>query len=109
ESLGTTQDGRFAGTFSDIGTFSFYFSHHITTIEGGMVVTDDDDLADLMRCLRAHGWTRHMKSRAKVEAQHPDVDPRFLFVNTGFNLRPTEVNAAFGVHQLTKLKGMNER
>lgn len=109
ESLGTQQNGRFTGTFGDIGTYSFYFSHHITTIEGGMVVTNDDELADLMRCLRAHGWTRHMKSREKVEAQHPEIDPRFLFVNTGFNLRPTEVNAAFGVHQLPKLRAMNQR
>jgi CDP-6-deoxy-D-xylo-4-hexulose-3-dehydrase len=74
-----------------------------------MVVTDDDELAELFRCLRAHGWTRHLKSRAAVEARHPDVDPRFMFVNTGFNLRPTEINAAFGKCQLRKLDLFNER
>ncbi len=109
ESLGTRQDGRFTGTFSDIGTYSFYFSHHITTIEGGMVVTEDDELADLMRCLRAHGWTRQMHARTQWEQKHPEIDPRFLFVNTGFNLRPTEINAAFGVNQLPKLERFNNK
>lgn len=108
EALGTRHQGRDAGTFGDIGTYSFYFSHHITTIEGGMVVTNDDELADLMRCLRAHGWTRHMKTRAAVEAKYPDIDPRFLFVNTGFNLRPTEINAAFGLQQIEKLRAFNK-
>lgn len=108
ESLGTKQNGRWSGTFGDFGTYSFYFSHHITTIEGGMVVCKDDAQADLLRCLRAHGWTRHMRSRAKVEARHKDIDPRFLFVNTGFNLRPTEINAAFGLKQLNKLEGFNK-
>lgn len=109
EALGTKQNGQFAGTFGDIGTFSFYFSHHITTIEGGMAVTNDDDLADLMRCLRAHGWTRQMKNREELERANSHIDPRFLFVNTGFNLRPTEINAAFGLKQLGKLEKFNER
>lgn len=109
EALGTRQNGQDAGTFGDIGTFSFYFSHHITTIEGGMVVTNNAELAELMRCLRAHGWTRHMKTRAAVEAKHSEIDPRFLFVNTGFNLRPTEINAAFGLKQIEKLRGFNHR
>lgn len=107
EALGTRHNGRDVGTFGDIGTYSFYFSHHITTIEGGMVVTADDELADLMRCLRAHGWTRHMKTREAVEAKYPEIDPRFLFVNTGFNLRPTEINAAFGLKQIDKLRDFN--
>lgn len=109
EALGTRQHGQFVGTFGDIGTYSFYFSHHITTIEGGMVTTNDNEWADLMRSMRAHGWTRHMKSRAEVEARHPEIDPRFLFVNTGFNLRPTEINAAFGLKQIEKLHGFNRR
>jgi CDP-6-deoxy-D-xylo-4-hexulose-3-dehydrase len=108
EALGTKQNGRDAGTFGDIGTYSFYFSHHITTIEGGMVVTNDNDLAELMRCMRAHGWTRHMKTRSVVEAKYPEIDSRFLFVNTGFNLRPTEINAAFGLKQIEKLRGFNQ-
>ncbi len=107
ESLGTRSQGKWVGTQGDVGTFSFFFSHHITTIEGGMLVTDNDNLAELFRCLRAHGWTRHLKKRAEVEARHPEIDPRFLFVNTGFNLRPTEINAALGMIQLKKLNDFN--
>ncbi|MDR3606944.1 MAG: DegT/DnrJ/EryC1/StrS family aminotransferase [Oligoflexia bacterium] len=109
EALGTRQNGKMVGTFGDIGTFSFFFSHHITTIEGGMVITQDDDLAELFRCMRAHGWTRHLRRRKEVEAQYPEIDPRFLFINSGFNLRPTELNAAFGIHQIKKLEGFNKR
>ncbi len=109
EALGTRRNGKFVGTFGEIGTYSFFFSHHITTIEGGMIVTDNDDLAELLRCLRAHGWTRHLKNRKEVEAKYPDIDPRFLFVNSGFNVRPTEINAVFGLHQLKKLEGFNRR
>jgi len=108
EALGTKQDSKFVGTIGDIGTYSFFFSHHITTIEGGMVVTKNNEMAELFRCLRAHGWTRHLKNRKEVEAQYSDIDPRFLFVNTGFNLRPTEINAAFGFEQLKKLEGFNK-
>jgi CDP-6-deoxy-D-xylo-4-hexulose-3-dehydrase len=109
EALGTLQRNSHAGTLGDIGTYSFYFSHHITTIEGGMLVTDDDQLAELFRVLRAHGWTRQLKNRQAAEDLYPDIDPRFLFVNSGFNVRPTEINAAFGVQQLPKLARFNER
>lgn len=109
EALGTRQSGKYVGTSGDIGTYSFFFSHHITTIEGGMIVTDDDELAEMFRAMRAHGWTRHLQNRETVEKDHPGIDPRFLFINTGFNLRPTEINAAFGLHQLPKLDGFNRR
>ncbi|HUF18282.1 MAG TPA: DegT/DnrJ/EryC1/StrS family aminotransferase [Thermoanaerobaculia bacterium] len=109
EALGTRHEGRLAGTFGDLATFSFFYSHHITTIEGGMITTDDDEMAELLRCLRAHGWSRQMVNRAGIEAQYPEIDPHYLFVNTGFNLRPTEVNAAFGIHQLPKLERFNRR
>ena len=109
ESLGATRGGIPTGGQSLATTFSFYFSHHITTIEGGMIATDDDELADLCRCLRSHGWTRELSDRAAVEASHADIDPRFLFVNVGYNLRPTELQAAFGLHQLAKLEGYNRR
>lgn len=103
ESLGSRFRGTPAGRFGLMGTFSFYFSHHITTIEGGMVVTDDDALADVLRCLRSHGWSRE---RAGMPAALPFAE-RFRFVTTGFNLRPTEINAAFGLHQLDRLDGFN--
>ena len=107
ESFGVDWKGRKVGTFGQIGTYSFYFSHHITTIEGGMAVTDDDGLADLMRAMRAHGWIRQMETKDAQAAQHSSIDPRFLFITTGFNLRPTEINAAIGLEQLKRIEGFN--
>ena len=109
ESLGVTWDGRMVGSFGDMGSFSFYFSHHITTIEGGMVVTNNAKLADLLRALRAHGWARDMSNGRDVAAQYPDIDARFLFVTTGFNVRPMEINAAIGLEQLKRLDGFNAK
>jgi CDP-6-deoxy-D-xylo-4-hexulose-3-dehydrase len=108
ESLGSTIDGKRAGAIGEIGTFSFYFSHHITTVEGGMLVTDDDRLADLARSVRSHGWTRDMGNREELAAASPWIDPRFLFVHLGYNLRPMEVQAAFGLVQLDRLEEFNE-
>jgi CDP-6-deoxy-D-xylo-4-hexulose-3-dehydrase len=108
ESLGSSLGGRNVGTFGHIGTYSFYFSHHITTIEGGMLVTDDDRIADLARSMRAHGWTRDMSNRAEIEAANPWIDPRFLFAHVGYNLRPMELQAAFGSIQLRRLEEFNE-
>lgn len=101
EAHGAMFRGRKVGSFGEVGSFSFYFSHHISTIEGGMLVTSDDRLADLARVLRAHGWTRDMR---KKEPPHPTIDERYLFVNLGYNLRPTEIQAAFGLHQLDRLE-----
>ena len=102
EAHGARFEGKPVGTFGAMGTFSFYFSHHISTIEGGMVVTDDPALADLARMLRAHGWTRDVKNRPVI-ANAP-IDERFLFVNLGYNLRPMEVQGAFGLHQVARLE-----
>lgn len=109
EALGSKFAGKHLGTFGSIGTYSFYYSHHITTMEGGMLVTDDDDLYELLKCLRAHGWTRQLRDldREKIEAEHPDLDPRFTFVNLGYNVRPLEVQAAMGLNQLAKLENKN--
>jgi CDP-6-deoxy-D-xylo-4-hexulose-3-dehydrase len=109
ESLGVLWDGRKVGTFGDMGTYSFYFSHHITTIEGGMIVTRSAELADLLRSMRSHGWTRGTRNADAVARQHPDIDSRFLFVTTGFNVRPTEINAAIGLEQLKRLEAFNAR
>ena len=90
-------------------SFSFYFSHHITTIEGGMVVTDDARAGRSAACdARARLGARHGR-RSEIEAQYADIDPRFLFVTTGFNLRPMEINAAIGLEQLKRLDGFNEK
>jgi CDP-6-deoxy-D-xylo-4-hexulose-3-dehydrase len=109
EALGTKYRGRLTGRFGHVATYSFFFSHHMSTVEGGMITTDDAELADLLRCLRAHGWTRHLSRREELERENADLDNRFLFVNTGFNLRPTEIHAAFGLQQLKRLDGFNRR
>lgn len=105
ESMGATLRGKHVGALGDVGTMSFYYSHHITTFEGGICFTDDFDLVELMRVLRAHGWSREADEKEKYRQMHPDIDPRFIFINLGYNLRPTEVQAAMGMQQLPKLKG----
>jgi CDP-6-deoxy-D-xylo-4-hexulose-3-dehydrase len=104
EAPGAQIDGKRVGSFGDMGAFSFYFSHHITTIEGGMVVTNNDRYANLARSLRAHGWIRERSDRENLAAQYPAFDRRFLFVSPGYNLRPTEIQGAFGIHQIKKLE-----
>lgn len=94
---------RRVGSLGHAAAFSFFFSHHITTIEGGIVVTSDVELADAMRSIRAHGWVRERSDRAQLIAAHPEIDPRFLFVSAGYNLRPTEVQGAFGLVQMERL------
>ncbi len=109
ESLGVKKHNKYLGTFGDMGTYSFYFSHHITTVEGGMIVTNDDYLANKIKSLRSHGWTRDMENVNKYKKYFKDFDPRFLFVNVGYNLRSTDLNAAIGLVQLKKLKKFNKR
>jgi CDP-6-deoxy-D-xylo-4-hexulose-3-dehydrase len=106
--LGVAWNGKRVGSFGHLASFSFYFSHHITTIEGGMVVTNNAQLADLLRAIRAHGWVRDMHAGKDIAAGYPHIDPRFLFLTTGFNVRPTEINAAIGLQQLKKLPSFNE-
>lgn len=108
ESLGSEWNGIKVGRFGFGGTFSFFFSHHMTTMEGGIVVCQDSATADELRILRAHGWLRNVNDSEKVFAEYP-VDPRYAFVNWGFNVRPTEVQAAFGLRQLEKLEVFNQR
>ena len=91
------------------GTYSFYFSHHITTIEGGMLVTSDDRVAELARSIRAHGWTRDMSNQDEIASANPWIDPRFLFVNVGYNLPSDGAAGGFGLVQLAKLGEFNER
>lgn len=94
EILGAQFDGQDTGTFGGTAAFSFFHSHHISTMEGGMVAVRDSYMADLVRMLRAHGWTR--------EVRHMPSNPRFEFLNMGFNVRPTELQAAFGLEQLKR-------
>jgi CDP-6-deoxy-D-xylo-4-hexulose-3-dehydrase len=103
ESMGATAAGRACGTFGLAGTFSFFFSHHISTMEGGMVCTDDDDFAEILTCLRAHGWTRDLPEGSRLAVPAPDpFEEAFRFVLPGYNVRPLEISAAAGIVQLAR-------
>ena len=106
EAHGATFDDKKVGSFGDLGTFSFFMSHHISTIEGGMIVTNNEELAEMGKTLRTFGWTRDLKNKNKINSEYPEIDPRFLFVNTGYNFRPTEIQGAFGRNQLPKLESL---
>ena len=104
ESLGATIDGKQAGTFGLLGTYSSFFSHHISTMEGGMVVTDDEELYHIMLSLRSHGWTRHLPQENKVcQKSGNSFEESFRFVLPGYNLRPLDMSGALGIEQLKKL------
>ncbi len=105
EAMGATYDDKAVGSFGLISNYSFFFSHHISTMEGGISVSNDFNITETMRILRAHGWSREADEHQKYVNQYPDIDPRFIFINLGYNLRPTEVNAAIGQIQLPKLDG----
>jgi CDP-4-dehydro-6-deoxyglucose reductase, E1 len=108
ESLGSRYRDDYLGSLGDFGTFSFYFSHHMTTIEGGMVIAKTQEDENLLRCLRTHGWSREQSNRHDLEKTYKHIDPRFLFINVGYNLRPMEIQAAFGLEQIARLGQMNE-
>jgi dTDP-4-amino-4,6-dideoxygalactose transaminase len=105
ESMGATIDGKQAGTFGVMGTFSSFFSHHIATMEGGCVVTDDEELYHILLCIRAHGWTRNLPKFNKVSGEKSDdpFEEAFKFMLPGYNVRPLEMSGALGVEQLKKL------
>lgn len=106
EAMGAQYKGKPVGSIGRVGTFSLYFSHHITSMEGGLCVTSDFDLTETMRVLRAHGWSREADEHQKYVEKYPDIDPRFIFINQGYNLRPMEGQAAMASVQLPKLKGI---
>ena len=104
ESLGAKYHDRFTGSIGKAGTHSFFFSHHICTMEGGMVSTDDKSLAETMQSLRAHGWIRGLEKENSVyNLSENDWDNQWKFVLPGYNLRPLEIEAASGLAQLKKL------
>ncbi len=103
EAHGAEFCGQKVGSFGDMATFSFFASHHITTMEGGMLVTNNRKIFELGKSLRAFGWTRDLNDKQYYTKRHPKIDPRFLFVNIGYNIRPTEIQGAFGIHQIKKL------
>jgi CDP-6-deoxy-D-xylo-4-hexulose-3-dehydrase len=93
ESLGSTFNKKYLGSFGDFGTFSFYYSHQITAGEGGMIVCNDKKNYEIIHTLRAHGWDRGLKNNKNS----------FNFINSGFNLRPLEISAAIGLNQFKRL------
>jgi len=103
ESMGAEFNGKKVGTQGIIGTFSTFFSHHIATMEGGMVVTDDEELYHILISLRAHGWTRGLPENNKILKLKDPFYEAFNFILPGYNVRPIEMSGAIGLEQLKKL------
>ncbi|MGE7752395.1 DegT/DnrJ/EryC1/StrS family aminotransferase [Lysinibacillus fusiformis] len=109
ESMGAKYKGKFLGTFGVMGTFSMFYSHHISTMEGGMIVTDDLELADILKSLRAHGWTRNISNESELHNKNEDTFyEMFNFILPGYNVRPLELEGAIGSVQLKKLENIVE-
>ncbi len=104
ESMGATFADKKAGTFGLLGTFSTFYSHHLATMEGGVTVTDDEELYHYMLSIRAHGWTRNLPKTSSLYTKNDDdFYESFQFIMPGYNLRPLEIEAAIGSEQLKKL------
>jgi len=107
EAHGAEYKGRIVGSFGDVSTFSFFFSHHLSTMEGGMVLTDNEEYAEIARTMRSKGVIRNcrneeFKNRYYNNPKYQTIDRKYLFVNIGYNLRPTELNGGFGIEQFKK-------
>ena len=108
ESMGAVISGRKTGSIGAMGSFSCFFSHHISTMEGGLILTDDEDLYHILLSLRAHGWTRNLPDVTRIAGRKHE-DPffeAFRFVLPGYNVRPLELSGAIGREQLAKLDGL---
>jgi CDP-6-deoxy-D-xylo-4-hexulose-3-dehydrase len=105
ESHGAKFNDKKVGSIGDISLFSFYFGHHITTVEGGVVCVNDDKLYDLAKLFRSHGMTREASQELQTEYQtdYPHLNPLFTFAVAGFNMRSTEINAVLGIEQMKRL------
>jgi len=110
ESMGAEYKEKQTGTFGVIGTFSTFFSHHMATMEGGFVTTDDEELYHILLSMRAHGWTRNLPKENKVCTKSDDwFEESFRFVLPGYNVRPVEMSGAIGIEQLKKLPNFLEQ
>ena len=103
ESFGAFDKSRHVGSFGKGGTFSHFFSHHLTTMEGGTITSNSLELSDDLKSLRAHGWVRNRSDIEKFSNQYKELDKRFLFLMPGFNVRPMEIQAAVGMVQLSRM------
>ena len=105
ESLGAMYKNKYTGTIGLMGSFSFFFSHHIQTIEGGMICTNNKNLYEIMISLRAHGWLRDLPKKNSILSKSGNsFKDSFTFVLPGYNLRPSEINGSIGLVQLKKVK-----
>ena len=103
EALGSTFKNKQLGTFGEFSSFSFYYSHHITSGEGGMVCMKNKKYLDVIKSLRSHGWSRDLSNKKFISKKYKNIDKNWIFINSGFNLRPTDINAAIGIQQLKRL------
>jgi CDP-6-deoxy-D-xylo-4-hexulose-3-dehydrase len=105
EAHGATFNGKKVGSFGDLSIFSFYYGHHITTIEGGMISTNDQKLYEFTKLFRSHGMTREISldTQTYYQKKYPNLNPLFTFAVAGFNMRSTELNAVLGIEQIKKL------
>ena len=103
EALGSTFKNKQLGTFGEFSSFSFYYSHHITSGEGGMVCVKNKKYLDVIKSLRSHGWSRDLSNKKYISKKYKNIDKNWIFINSGFNLRPTDINAAIGIQQLKRL------
>lgn len=104
ESMGAKFNGKYTGTFGMVNTFSTFFSHHISTMEGGLVLTDDKEIYNLLKSLRNHGWTRDQDADSPIfERRDDDFFEAYRFILPGYNVRPGEIHGAIGMTQLSKL------
>ena len=107
ESMGALLNGKLCGTFGDIGTFSTFYSHHISTMEGGIIVTKDEEIYHLAKSLRAHGWTRDIPPDSSIYNKNSDdFYESYRFILPGYNARPLELSGALGIEQLKKLDSL---
>lgn len=104
---GSSYDGRPVGTFGSISTFSFFYGHHLSTIEGGMLCTDDEQLHDILVHIRSHGWPRDLASEKEAQLARArgilEFNRPFTFYYPGFNVRSTDLNARIGLSQLRRV------
>ena len=103
ESLGTKYKDKYLGTYGEFSTFSFYSSHQISSGEGGMVCCKSTEDYEILKSLRSHGWSRGLRDEKKIANKNKHLDKRFIFFNSGFNLRPTDITASIGLSQFNDL------
>ena len=103
ESLGSKYKNKFLGTFGEFSSFSFYSSHQISSGEGGMITCRNSEDYEIIKSLRSHGWSRGLKNEKKISSKNKHLDSRFIFFNSGFNLRPTDISASIGQSQFNDM------